>query len=90
MNFKKYPKIHRLGKDETLGILDGDCHTQEKIDGANASIWLGDDGDIRCGSRNNDVTEGSFNGLVEYVKNHKGKFEVMNKVPNLYFSEKHY
>jgi len=30
--FKKYPKIHRLGKEETEGILEGTCYIQEKID----------------------------------------------------------
>ena len=27
--------------------------------------------------------------IVRYAKNHKGNFEVMNKVPNLHFSEMH-
>ena len=83
MNFKKYHKIHRLGKDETIGILNGVCHIQEKIDGANASIWLDDHGDIHCGSRNNDVTDrgDGFNGLVEYVKNHQGIKDLLKVHP---------
>ena len=30
MSFKKYPKVHRLGKDETDGILEGEVHVEEK------------------------------------------------------------
>lgn len=32
MKFKSYPKIHRLGKEETDGILDAPFTLQEKID----------------------------------------------------------
>lgn len=66
--FRKYDKIHRLGKDETIGILEGVCHIQEKLDGANASIWLDSDGQIQCGSRNRHLVEDNFNGFVDYVK----------------------
>lgn len=69
-----YPKIHRLGKEEVEGILDYPVTVQEKIDGANASIWL-EDGEIKLGTRNNEVED--FRGLREYVENHTGiqKFE---------------
>lgn len=74
--FKPYPKIHRLGKDETMSlsgsILDGTVYVQEKLDGANASIWMDDEGNIRCGSRTQDVTEKPFNGFPEYVLGHDG------------------
>jgi len=72
--FKKYNKIFALHKSESAEILHGEVHVQEKIDGANASIWKDKDGTIHCGSRNNDLTlKGNpFNGFVEYVKNHKG------------------
>lgn len=74
MEFRKYEKIHRLGKEETDGILEGTVHVEEKIDGANLSIWLGEGGEIRVGSRNNDLTakgEG-FNGAVAYCNSHPG------------------
>lgn len=29
--FKRYPKIHRLGKEETDGILIGTCHNDNNI-----------------------------------------------------------
>jgi len=63
--FIKYPKIHRLGVDENDGILLGDCFIQEKVDGANTSIWL-EDGEIKMASRNKEITEG-FNGFCDYV-----------------------
>lgn len=80
MPFKNYDKIHRLGKDEVEGILDeGHIFVQEKIDGANTQIWL-EDGEIHCGSRNQEITEG-FNGFVDYVKNHEGIKALLQKFP---------
>ena len=40
MQFRKYKKIYRLGKDETIGILKGTVNITEKLDGANVSVWL--------------------------------------------------
>lgn len=70
MEFIKYPKVHRLGKEEVEGILEGFCSVQEKIDGANTQIWKDDGGNIHTGSRSQEVTEG-FNGFVEYVQNNE-------------------
>lgn len=67
--FKKYPKIHRLGKEETDGILTGTCYVEEKIDGANTSIWI-EDGEIKTASRSQIVTSG-FNGFVDYVRSNQ-------------------
>jgi len=74
MQFRKYEKVHRLGKEEVEGILDGDCSITEKIDGANLSVWLGDGMEIRVGSRNNDLTANGneFNGAVHYCNAHQG------------------
>lgn len=82
--FRKYEKIHRLGKQETDGILDAPVHVQEKIDGANLQVWL-EDGVIHVGSRNNDVTDrpDGFNGAVEYVQNHEGIRKLFDLNPNL-------
>lgn len=67
MKFRAYPKIHRYGKEETEGILDTPVTIQEKIDGANVSIWL-EDGIVRCGSRTRTLPlDESFNGFQEYV-----------------------
>lgn len=83
MNFRKYEKIYRLGKDEVDGILNGTCSITEKIDGANLSIWM-EDGKIHVGSRNNDLTENgnSFNGAVEYCNNHKGINRLLTEHPD--------
>lgn len=68
--FIKYPKIKRLGHEDTDGILMGEVIIEEKIDGANASIWM-EDGEIKCGSRTRVLTEG-FNGFYDYVQAHEG------------------
>lgn len=66
--YKKYPKIHRLGKEETDGILDYEIVVQEKIDGANISIFW-QDGEVRCGTRNRILPKDeSFNGFQEAVR----------------------
>jgi len=40
--FIKYPKIYRLGKEENDDILKQEVVIQEKLDGANTSIWIGE------------------------------------------------
>lgn len=81
MSFRKYPKIHRLGKEETEGILEGVVHIEEKIDGANASIWF-DNGEIQCGSRTQKLTAG-FNGFVDFVKSHPTLPKLFEMYPNI-------
>jgi ATP-dependent RNA circularization protein (DNA/RNA ligase family) len=86
--FKKYPKIYRVGKEETDGILNGICHIEEKIDGANASIWM-KDGQIIVASRNTVLTKGvdiheeenTFNGLIDYVKENNSIRELLKDNP---------
>lgn len=68
MTFLKYPKIYPIGAKETLGILDKPVYVQEKLDGFSASIWLGDDGTLRCGSKNQEMTDLSFQGLPAFLK----------------------
>lgn len=80
MVFISYPKIHRLGKEENEGILHGTVYIQEKIDGANASVWL-EDGEIVCGSRTRKLEEG-FRGLVDYVKSHTGLKDLFAQHPD--------
>jgi hypothetical protein len=68
--FKAYPKIHRLGKEETDGILDDTFTIQEKIDGANVSIWMDTDTlEVKCGTRTRELPpDDSFNGFQEAVR----------------------
>lgn len=81
--FRKYGKILRLGKEETIGILEGVCHIQEKLDGANASIWLDDDGQIQCGSRNRHLINDNFNGFVDYARSYAGIKTLLVKFPGV-------
>jgi ATP-dependent RNA circularization protein (DNA/RNA ligase family) len=74
MKFKTYSKIQSLHKEECEGILVGKCYVQEKVDGANASIWLGDDKEIHYGSRSRDLflAKDNFNGFGDWIKaNHQ-------------------
>lgn len=91
MEFKKYNKIHALHKAECDGILLGKCYIQEKLDGANASIWVDFEGNIHCGSRNNDLTQKvwdgkeiskSFEALIDYVNNHEGIITFLRNNPD--------
>lgn len=70
--FKKYPKIITLGKTETLQLLQHPVTVQEKIDGANASIWLDPNNQIAYGSRNSQLekTKG-LRGFVETMEQNK-------------------
>lgn len=67
--FKAYDKVERIEKEECSGILEGNCYIFEKIDGANASIYLNEETDkIICCSRTRSLppTE-SFRGFVPYI-----------------------
>src|SRR5574343_2077121 len=79
--FKQYKKIHRLGSAENEGILVGTVHVQEKIDGANTSIWS-HKGRIRCGSRTREL-EAGFNGFVDYVNSHQGIQQLLTDMPHI-------
>jgi len=76
MNFKEYGKIYWLINSddsfrcETDWILKGKCIIQEKIDGANLSVWR-KEWETRVWSRKQDVSDGSFRWAVEYVRTHK-------------------
>lgn len=69
MHFK-YPKVHRFGKAETEGFFEteGPFYIQEKLDGANASVWV-EDGEIKIGSRNQEiVAPATFRGLRTWLE----------------------
>ena len=84
MKFKSYGKIHALHKEECDNILQGVCYIQEKVDGANASIWM-EEGEVHCGSRTRDLTKAGdgFNGFLEYVKNHAGINSLLISRPDI-------
>lgn len=82
MQFKEYRKIHRFGSEENEGILEGFCFIQEKVDGANTSIWVREDGWLGKGSRTQDVTGGEFNGFVKYVETNEGIKRLLTDFPH--------
>lgn len=82
MAYRPYPKIHRLGKEETDGILDEPVIVQEKIDGANISIFQLD-GKLRCGTRTRMLPEDeSFNGFQEAVQGNLQLAMFFSREPN--------
>lgn len=86
MKFKPYNKIHALHKEECEGILEGTCYLQEKVDGANASIWFDeDDQQIHYGSRSRDLflAQDNFNGFGDWVRNHPKLPEFFKDHPHI-------
>lgn len=68
MEYRKYGKIHRIGKEEVDGILEHELVVQEKVDGANVSIFW-HDGQVRCGTRTRMLPlDESFRGFQEAVR----------------------
>lgn len=83
--FKKYMHIERLGTDEVEGILAGDCYVFPKIDGANGSVWMDVNKDIKCGSRKRELSETVNNrGFTQWVKTNEDKFrKLFTKYPHV-------
>lgn len=84
MNFEKYQHVERFGTGEVDGINIGKCYIFPKIDGANASVWMHDDGRIGAGSRNNEITgTDCIKGFTGYVDAHQGIKDFFNACPEL-------
>lgn len=65
MEFKKFPKIARLSRE---------CTITEKIDGTNASIYIGEDGTFLTGSRTRWITPQEDNyGFSRWAHENKEK-----------------
>ena len=87
--FKKYEKIHRLGKEENQDIfLTRILFVQEKIDGGNFRYYFTEDGTLIFGSRTQQLTsnEGedtnipkNFSKVVEYVRTQTSKLTKKQK-----------
>jgi len=70
IEFRKYQHVERFGTTEVEGIEFGICYVFPKIDGTNASVWLGDDGEIHAGSRNRELSLEKDNaGFYSAIKN---------------------
>ncbi len=77
MEFKEFPKIPRLNRD---------CVISEKIDGTNASIYIGEDGEFLTGSRTRWITPESDNfGFAMWAQ--KNKAELLKLGPGHHFGE---
>ena len=59
--FKKYQHIEKLNTQETYDIEIGRCFIFPKIDGTCSEVWQ-QDGVIKCGSRNRELSEHADNG----------------------------
>lgn len=59
--FVKYMHLERFGTSEVDGIEFGYTYVFPKLDGTNAQVWMNEDGEICCGSRNRELTIGADN-----------------------------
>lgn len=69
---KKFTKVIRLGHRETVGYLNEGEYivVYEKLDGANASFRLGEEGEILAFSRNNPLSiENTLRGFYNFTRN---------------------
>lgn len=62
MKFHKYQHVQRFGNTEVEDITMGKCYIFLKLDGTNSSVYLNDDGELRAGSRNRELTLDKDNG----------------------------
>lgn len=57
MEYKKYQHVEKLGREECEGVLDSDyVYCFAKIDGTNGCLFLGEDGRLKAGSRNRELS----------------------------------
>lgn len=84
--FIKYPHLERFGTDEVESIELGECHIFPKIDGTNASVWLGDELQICAGSRNRELSlENDNAGFLEAMSNNAGIRKLVEAFPDFIF-----
>jgi len=77
MEFEEFPKIARLSRMMTI---------TEKIDGTNAQLFIGDDGEFLAGSRSRWITPGDDNfGFAKWAWDHKE--DLMQLGPGRHFGE---
>lgn len=83
MEFKKYQHVERYGTNETDGINIGKCYIFPKIDGTNSSVWLDENGEVRAGSRNRELTlEKDNQGFDAMAVSDKRIVNYLKKHPN--------
>lgn len=81
--FKKYQHLERFGTSEVNGIEIGECYIFPKIDGTNASVWLGKDGIVQAGSRKRHLSVSEDNaGFYSWVLEQDNIRDYLLKNPN--------
>ena len=84
MQFREYQHIERFGTPEVEFIEQGKCYIFPKIDGTNASVWLGDDGEVHAGKRHAELTlENDNAGFFAYIRRHEGVRQLLEANPKL-------
>ncbi len=72
MSFRKYDHVERYGHPDVDGLDIGIVYVFPKLDGTNASVWLGNDDGInviRAGSRTRQLTLDDDNaGFLRWIK----------------------
>ena len=82
MEFKKYQHLERFGNDEVEGIEFGKLYIFPKLDGTNAQVWLDDEGNIKAGSRNRELTLEKDNaGFYKFVLENENIKKYLEKHP---------
>jgi hypothetical protein len=82
MEFKRYQHVERYGTDEVDGIEIGKCYIFPKLDGTNGSVWLDDNGNIKAGSRNRELTlEQDNQGFYAYILSNENIKRYLEKHP---------
>lgn len=82
MKFQAYQHIERLGTDATDGILNGTVYVFPKLDGANASVYLNDNGEIEVASRSRPLNgDKDLRGLKDYVRSNPNFKAYFDKFP---------
>lgn len=82
MKFKKYQHLERFGNDEVEGIELGKIFIFPKLDGTNAQVWLDDEGNIKAGSRNRELTLEKDNaGFYKFVLENENIKKYLEKHP---------
>ncbi len=79
--FRKYQHVERFGTSEVQDIEIGECFVFPKLDGTNGVIWF-DDGVIKAGSRNRELTlENDNGGFYKWVLEQQNFIEYFKKNP---------
>jgi hypothetical protein len=67
--FIKYMHVEKFGTAEVEGIEIGTCYVFPKLDGTNASLWVDENGGLRAGSRNREISmEADNHGFHAHIR----------------------